>query len=251
MNLLDDIGRIAENEQALVSQKWLEQALAEHPYCTLPLLMYLKRNGTAGHEGELARLAVMCPDRRALALQLGSDSEQFADFFPAEAPAPSPDTSTTIDRFLNNYGNTSDKELAAIEQAIFNPTPDYADVLAAQDAGSDSQAATSPEDELIAKFIAESQERERQVTSAPAQQHVEASETAEVAHDVIDSPTAHDDSMLSESLAKSYIMRHKYAKALEIIENISLKYPEKSIYFADQIRFLRVLALNEKLKQQH
>ena len=55
--------------------------------------------------------------------------------------------------------------------------------------------------------------------------------------------------MLSESLAKMYIQRRNYAKALEIIENINLNFPEKSIYFADQIRFLRKLVLNEQTKK--
>ena len=57
-----------------------------------------------------------------------------------------------------------------------------------------------------------------------------------------------DDSYFTETLAKIYIKQHKYSKALEIITNISLKFPEKSIYFADQIRFLKKLILNEQIK---
>ena len=41
-----------------------------------------------------------------------------------------------------------------------------------------------------------------------------------------------------------------YEKALEIILSLSLNFPEKSIYFADQIRFLRKLIVNEKYKQK-
>ena len=63
-------------------------------------------------------------------------------------------------------------------------------------------------------------------------------------------PAKIDDSMLSESLAKMYIARGKYSKALEIIESINLNFPEKSIYFADQIRFLRKLVLIETLKNK-
>ena len=54
--------------------------------------------------------------------------------------------------------------------------------------------------------------------------------------------------MLSESLAKIYIKQRKYSKALEIIKTISLKFPEKSIYFADQIRFLQKLIKTETIK---
>jgi predicted Zn-dependent protease len=47
-----------------------------------------------------------------------------------------------------------------------------------------------------------------------------------------------DSAFLTESLAKIYIKQHKYAQALSIIRDLSLKYPEKNVYFADQIRFL-------------
>ena len=56
--------------------------------------------------------------------------------------------------------------------------------------------------------------------------------------------------MLSESLAKIYIKRRRYEKAYEIIHTLSLNFPEKSIYFADQLRFLKKLILNNNLKQK-
>lgn len=106
----------------------------------------------------------------------------------------------------------------------------------------------SHDDELINSFIAQSREKERQASAAVVQHHIDDTEKAEIAQVPIEQPEAQDESMLSESLAKMYISRRKYSKALEIIENINLKYPEKSIYFADQIRFLRKLVLNEKVK---
>ena len=47
-----------------------------------------------------------------------------------------------------------------------------------------------------------------------------------------------DDSYFTETLARVYINQKRYDKALEIIRSLSLKYPEKNIYFADQIRYL-------------
>lgn len=55
-----------------------------------------------------------------------------------------------------------------------------------------------------------------------------------------------DESFYTESLASIYIKQRKYARALEIIKSISLKNPEKNIYFADQIRFLKKLIINVK-----
>ena len=46
------------------------------------------------------------------------------------------------------------------------------------------------------------------------------------------------ESIFTESLAKIYIKQGQYVKALHIFEKLNLKYPEKSTYFADQIRFL-------------
>lgn len=52
------------------------------------------------------------------------------------------------------------------------------------------------------------------------------------------------DSVFSESLARIYIKQKQYAKAIRIFEKLNLKYPEKSTYFADQIRFLNKVINN-------
>ena len=55
-----------------------------------------------------------------------------------------------------------------------------------------------------------------------------------------------DDTYFTETLARIYIKQKRYDKALQIIRNLNLKYPEKNIYFADQIRFLEKLIINTK-----
>jgi len=42
-------------------------------------------------------------------------------------------------------------------------------------------------------------------------------------------------------LARIYVKQKRYDRALEIIKSLSLKYPEKNRYFADQIRYLEQL----------
>ncbi|HBK95509.1 MAG TPA: hypothetical protein DDZ69_10925, partial [Porphyromonadaceae bacterium] len=59
-----------------------------------------------------------------------------------------------------------------------------------------------------------------------------------------------NDGFLTETLAKIYIKQKKYEPALTIIRQLSLNFPKKSVYFADQIRFLELLILNEKNKKE-
>ena len=251
-NWIEDIKRLAANDGSEVSRQWLERAEQDAPYSVLPLLLFLKHNGVKGNEDVLARLAIAFPDRRALALMLGEDAGLLTDFYPPEALPETPDTVTTIDRFLDNYGKTSPSEVEAINRAIFNPQPDYADVLAAQEKqeGGVQLTGDDDQDELINQFIAEQMHLGEQAAQVPITAPVGEREKAEIADQEIDNPTQTDDSMLSESLAKMYIAQHKYSQALEIIERINFKYPEKSIYFADQIRFLTKLVLNETLNDK-
>ena len=55
-----------------------------------------------------------------------------------------------------------------------------------------------------------------------------------------------NDPYFTETLAQIYIKQGKYNKAIEIIRRLSLNVPEKNRYFADQIRFLEKLILNER-----
>jgi tetratricopeptide (TPR) repeat protein len=57
-----------------------------------------------------------------------------------------------------------------------------------------------------------------------------------------------DESYFTETLAKIYVKQQRYSKALEIIKKLYLKYPKKNVYFADQIRFLEKLIINNKQK---
>lgn len=50
-----------------------------------------------------------------------------------------------------------------------------------------------------------------------------------------------DDVYYTETLARIYLKQHRYNKALEIIRSLYLNFPNKSIYFADQIRYLEKL----------
>jgi hypothetical protein len=50
----------------------------------------------------------------------------------------------------------------------------------------------------------------------------------------------------SETLAKQLIRERKYKEAIEILRTLNLNNPKKSVYFADQIRFLEKVIVNTK-----
>ena len=53
-----------------------------------------------------------------------------------------------------------------------------------------------------------------------------------------------EEGFFTETLAKIYIKQGRYSKALEIIKCLNLNNSKKSAYFADQIRFLEKLIIN-------
>lgn len=57
-----------------------------------------------------------------------------------------------------------------------------------------------------------------------------------------------DNGYFTETLARIYIKQGRYSKALEIIQRLNLVYPKKNRYFADQIRFLEKLIINNNKK---
>ena len=54
--------------------------------------------------------------------------------------------------------------------------------------------------------------------------------------------------ILTEVMAGIYIKQGHFENAIKILRQLSLKYPKKNRYFADQIRFLEKLIINNKNK---
>jgi hypothetical protein len=60
-------------------------------------------------------------------------------------------------------------------------------------------------------------------------------------NEILESSTSEDDELVTETLAMIYFEQKKYDKALDAFRKLSLKYPEKSVYFATRIEEIEKL----------
>jgi hypothetical protein len=199
-----------------------------------------------------SRLALAAPRLDAMTLAANADlHSEYASFYPPEENA-TPTTSQTIDTFLDTYGTDDPDQEALLTRLIFNPTPDYAQILARQEQQSVPEADDAPTgspDDRINRFIIKSRAQGGQFPSATAPAE-EAPQEPKPAPAPIQKTEVTDGSLLSESLAQIYIRRGNYTKAYEIISQLNLNFPKKSVYFAHQLRFLSKLIAIEKRRSE-
>ena len=257
MNLQETISSLLDNPQMNVDADWVKETLELYPYFTFPASLLLKRNVDVENalKDEIThRIALNASDRDALAMLIDANKEHWAHFYPQNPQQKTVSTNDAISTFLDNYGGNNPQEDELLEKLIFNPTPDYAQLLAREEENSLPQELDmegDSQDALINAFILKSKEQQGHFPAINEDLALEA-KSPQQALDTspISSPEESvDNSMLSESLAKIYIKQHKYLKAYEIIRNLSLNFPEKSIYFADQLRFLQKLIINQRYIQ--
>lgn len=166
----------------------------------------------------------------------------------AEEPAPpvaKGKTAQSIDAFLQTAelnsiapaNELTKKALAAHDYASYflSDLPDVEEAT-------EERSSNMKHYDMVDRYIEQSDKPRMFRPFAPAEEV----ETLDSEHNVPDQKGLVQDSFFTESLAKIYIQQKKYGKALHIIKGLSLKYPEKSVYFADQIRFLEILVNNIK-----
>jgi len=92
----------------------------------------------------------------------------------------------------------------------------------------------TPADDLIDRFIANPQPKVLRPDRAPVNDL-----------DVSIDSLKEDDEFLTETLARIYVQQGYFLKAIQAYEKLSLKIPEKSVYFASQIEMVRELIKNQ------
>jgi len=246
MKEFDEFIDILRHRDGVPSPALVSRLNEEYPFFSLPAAVLLQRGGPMIDAAEAKRfkeaVALNSSDPTMLYRLAGEHGTEFADFYGTSSDNDrTPDTDQVIDTFLDRYGTTADPaETALLERLIFNPVADYSSQLASE-GGTEALSSDDPDSpENISDLLG----RIRHSDSSEDSENPDSSG--------LHAPSAprrsHSDTTFSESLAKIYVRQHKYDKALEIISNLNLKYPEKSCYFADQMRFLQKLILNSSYK---
>ena len=66
-----------------------------------------------------------------------------------------------------------------------------------------------------------------------------------VNQDLSPESSSENESLMTETLAKVYLEQQKFDNAIKAYRILSLKYPEKSGFFADQIKAIKILQKNK------
>ncbi len=219
----------------------ITRLVEEYPYFQTARLLYVLNLSVVKDSvfaAELKKMAVYAGDRKQLFYRLVGDRFAHIRFPLAEEDNFSvKDTFGLIDSFL--------KEIGVPDEALLEYTKPVGDIPSRAYRLEDLQEVATEEpismkhQDIIDDFLkTDLNDPVRIVLDENIPIESPANQNSEEAGEF--------PSFFSETLAKIYIKQEKYDKALEIIRKLSLLYPEKSVYFADQIRNLEELIINKK-----
>lgn len=238
--------------------------MEQYPYFINPDIDALPSASAEERTRLVRRIAACVGDEATLRTLIGIDPAEFASFYP-DMQSPQLSTEATIDSFINRFASEQAAEAPEIEELVVAPAVDYATMLESEaddsgdsdftDSGSDadSDSTTSLIDSFLKAVPPKSPKSQAKpkpvVSSAEGSQPEPAVSGAEGSQPEPKSAApeaAKPDSSLSEALFRLMVKNGNYTKALEIINELSLNNPKKSIYFAYQMRFLKKLIKNQE-----
>lgn len=239
--IIDFIRRPDSLDRNAVRQ--LQELIEEYPYmhaARILLLQALHKQHSPLYDQELRRNAVMVPCRKSIfhlteeaSYKVKAEKKRYGvgmqeDQLPQSA-----------DQLIDNFLGTLPVQEPSAGVPV-DATKDYiAYMLQNEQDEEQADVALMNGDGVVERFL--EQEDGRIVLNDSTVRKEESKSTN-------DENEAEGKEIFTEIMASIYIKQGKYESALKIIRQLSLKYPKKNRYFADQIRFLEKLVLNEKNK---
>ncbi|MFA6402675.1 MAG: hypothetical protein WCX31_13815 [Salinivirgaceae bacterium] len=247
------------------SLPFLEKILEEYPYFQSVRLLYIKNlnnQGSIRYDRELRKTAVWITDRSKLFYLLDKRvllpvNESVPSFHRTALATENQDsdidfsalsliTDFTVDQTTHEFENDELDQLIMTGSAQSTTFFDVGDQINLEEFKKSFQKkkvseAQSPiietpanrRSKLIDTFIVE------QPRIIPRNQKEANSKTEEYL------PKGENPELITDTLAQIYIKQGFYEKAIFAYEKLSLKYPEKNSYFADQIRKIKQIINNQ------
>lgn len=230
---LDELNRLTAHPEELNRHTLspLAELVETYPYAQSIVMLYLLNLSILGdlrYEAELQRWAPHLPSREKLYL-LARLHMPLADLTPVLARDPS-DSFALVDQYLRKVAEregplTNELEYDTAEALpTEEPTPDYF---------SQAEYEAAPSDMSLSGLLSTPSPETSQATDPTPLSTVTPADDKEPS-----------DMLFTETLASIYIKQGHYERAKQIIEGLSLKFPEKISYFAVQLNFLEKLIDN-------
>lgn len=208
----------------------LRELVEAYPYCASYTFLYLyalARSEDLCYRSELRRLALYLPDRGRLYNMVENREPAVVAQSPSLTTQPR-DPFSIIDSYLGEM-RAAGEDLPS--ELSYTTSAEREDYFA-------SEPHITAEEQEVLELLPQReamQSSSEEALAMPSQRAGEEVQTDEL-----------EEALFTETLAKIYIQQGKYDRALRIIRSISLNYPKKNLYFADQIRFLERLINNKQ-----
>lgn len=230
----------------------LRSTIALHPYfqtARLLMLQNLYLLHDPSFDEELRRAAIYVSDRKVLFNLVEATHYQLKATTNGQQPIANSlnnnRTMALIDIFLDTIPAEEEKQEGKKKR---RPTPkdatiDYVAYLMENEETDETEKTPQMQgQDLIDHFLQKEQGR------------ILLNELKDEEKPAVDTPVIEEEpteeEYFTETLARIYIKQGRYQKALDIIQRLSSNFPEKNAYFADQIRFLEKLIINNNKKQK-